>query len=113
MQESIIEIDKGSSTMSISMIESMIDSCTGCSTLHEIMRRSRICARIYARINDRFNQAVWFYDRFLQRVEPPCSTMQDSIIEIDKPCSTMSISMIDSMIDPIIEIDIVEHVTLK
>ena len=30
--DSIIEIDKGSSTMSISMT----DSCTGCSTLHEI-----------------------------------------------------------------------------
>ena len=31
--------------------------------------------------------------------------MQESIIEIDKPCSTMSISMIESMIDSIIEID--------
>ena len=80
-------------------------SCAAAESVQESMQESMIDSiRLFDSMIDSCK---------LQRVEPPCSTMQDSIIEIDKPCSTMQESMIDSMIDSIIEIDIVEHVTLK
>ena len=123
---------------------SIIDSCTGRSTLHEIMSRSRI----YARINDRINQAVWFLHRFLHRrtgcignSRARSVSISISMIESCSGTSTarsaarfkindwfyhwnrhrrtcyveiavlvpLSISMIESIIDSIIEIDIVEQ----